>query len=120
MVVEDDPDVCPLLEHILAVAGYAVDTAATVAKAMRLLEGGAYDLVLADGELPDGHGIRVADESMRRGVRALILTGCALRMSKDEVERHSFVMKPIRPSELLEIVKRRLAAPQGSEKTGRR
>lgn len=109
LLVEDDPDVRPLLEHMLTVEGYTVDTAGTLAKACWLLEANAYDLVLADAELPDGNGVTVAQQAKDRGITAMVLTGYALRLPKAVLERYEFVMKPVRPRELLDILARRLA-----------
>jgi DNA-binding response OmpR family regulator len=54
-----------LVEDDLLAQGYRVDPSATVAGARMLLAGGGYDLVLADGVLPDGSGMMVADEAER-------------------------------------------------------
>jgi DNA-binding response OmpR family regulator len=110
LLVEDDPDVRPLLEHVLTGEGYTVDAAGTLAKACWLLEANAYDLVLADAELPDGNGIVVAQQADDRGVKALVLTGYALRLPKSELDRYEFVMKPVRLRALLDILARHLRA----------
>ena len=103
LLVEDDPDVRPLMEHALLEAGYGVDVAMGVAQARALLTIGSYDLVLTDGRLPDGSGIEIADDAKRRGIRAVLITGFALTYSKDELE---YLIKPVRPSELLLTVRR--------------
>jgi DNA-binding response OmpR family regulator len=74
LVVEDDLDVGLLLEHILMSAGYSVDRASTASDSRGLIASKAYDLVLADGVLPDGTGIEIADQAKARGMKALIIT----------------------------------------------
>ncbi len=63
---EDDPDLHPLLEHVLLRKGYAVDVAVTAASARAFLDANAYYLAIADGILPDGDGIEIADEEAAR------------------------------------------------------
>ncbi len=99
-----------LLEHVLRDAGYDVDSTDTVATASAQLATQDYTLVLADGILTDGSGIAVADDAVARGFKTLIITGYMLRIAKDALERHEFLMKPVRPRELLAAVERRIAA----------
>ncbi|MGO8919278.1 MAG: response regulator [Stellaceae bacterium] len=106
LLVEDDPDVRPLLEHVLLAEGYQVDAAGTLAKGRWLLEANAYDFVLADAELPDGNGVSLAAQAAEHGVKALVMTGYALRLPQQELDRFDYVMKPLRPRELLDVVAR--------------
>jgi DNA-binding response OmpR family regulator len=98
----------PLLQHVLLSAGYTVDAAETALKASSLIEVNSYDLVLTDGVLPDVNGVAVADKAKSRGMRALIITGYALRIPREDLERHDYIMKPLRPRELLAAVARHL------------
>ena len=106
LLVEDDPDVRPLIEHVLLGAGYSVDVAVGVSQARALLATGSYDLVLTDGRLPDGSGIEIADAAKARGIVAVIITGLAMQLGKDELGRHEYLLKPVRPAELLLAVRR--------------
>jgi len=106
LLVEDDSELRLLLEHVLLGADYEVDTAATVAAAnARLLEA-TYDLVLADGRLEDGTGMMVAAKAVERGGKALIITGYAFDLPREQLDRYEYLLKPVRPSELLEAVGR--------------
>ena len=67
LLVEDEYNVRVLLEHVLIDAGYEVDSAATVAEAKSLLDSVRYDLLLADGRLPDGTGMTLADQAEESG-----------------------------------------------------
>lgn len=108
LLVEDDADVRTLLGHTLLSGGYNVDVADTTLQAFSLIEINSYDLVVTDGMLPDGTGIAVADKAKSRGIKVLIITGDALRFSKAELEGHQYVLKPLRPSELLRVVAKHL------------
>jgi len=106
LLVEDDAELRLLLEHVLLGAAYAVDTAAGVREAFALLDSHAYDLVLADGRLGDGTGMAVAERALQSGAKALIITGYAFELPKEELGRYEFLLKPVRPSELLEAIGR--------------
>ena len=108
LLVEDDPDLRMLLEHVLLGAGYEVDTAATVAAANAQLDDASYDLVLADGRLEDGTGMMVAEKAIAAGGKALIITGYAFDLPREQLGRYDYLLKPVRPSELLEEVARAL------------
>src|ERR1051325_8947041 len=73
---------------------------------------GEYDLVLADGRLPDGSGMALADRANARGIPSLIVTGYAFDLMKEDLGRFDFLLKPVRPDELLQAVERVLARQQ--------
>jgi CheY-like chemotaxis protein len=106
LLVEDDPELRLLLEHVLLGARYEVDTAATVEAAFARLDGPPYDLVLADGRLEDGTGMMVAERASEAGSKVLIITGYAFDLPREELARYEYLLKPVRPSELLEAVGR--------------
>jgi DNA-binding NtrC family response regulator len=106
LLVEDDAELRLLLEHVLLGAGYDVDTAATVEAACALLGSAVYDLVLADGRLEDGTGMMVAEQAAECGAKTLIITGYAFELPKEQLGRYEYLLKPVRPSELLEAVGR--------------
>src|SRR5260370_22430484 len=106
---EDEYKVRVLLEHVLIDGGYEVDSAATVAEGKSLLDSVHYDLLLADGRLPDGTGMMLADQAEESGIKALIITGYAFQLA--ELGRYEFLMKPVRPAELVGAIERILGAP---------
>lgn len=110
LVIEDEENIRVLFHHVLASAGYSVDSAGTVAGALRLLRSRTYDLVIADDRLPDGRGLEIADKAKAKGIDAVVLTGYALQLGKDEIARYDFLLKPMRPLELVSEVERRIAA----------
>jgi CheY-like chemotaxis protein len=105
LVVEDDPDVGLLFEHVLLSAGYCVERASTASDGRGLIASKRYDLILADGVLPDGTGIDIADQAAARGMKVVIITGYALQLSQlGALRRHDYVLKPIRPGALINVV----------------
>jgi DNA-binding NtrC family response regulator len=59
LVVDDDPGFRKLLETILRGEGYSVESAGSVAEAVKCGERRKFDLVISDLKLPDGEGIAV-------------------------------------------------------------
>jgi DNA-binding NtrC family response regulator len=106
LLVEDDPDVRLLMEHILLDAGYEVDVAGSMTGGGESLGRRSYALVIADGRLPDGNGMAVADKAREEGVKALVVTGYALSLPVEVIDRFEILLKPLRPR------RRRPAAPQ--------
>ena len=108
LLVEDDQNVRVLLEHVLIDGGYVVDSTTTVAEAKSLLDSVGYELLLADGRLPDGTGMVLAEYAQASGVKTLIITGYAFQLASQDLGRYEFLMKPVRPAELLQAIERAL------------
>jgi CheY-like chemotaxis protein len=109
LLVEDDQDVGPLLEHVLLSAGYSVHLVASLGEGLSQLQSRAYDLVLTDVMLPDGNGIGIADTANARGIASLVITGHAFQIPKEDLDRHEVLLKPVRARELVGAIERRLA-----------
>ncbi len=77
LVVEDEPLVAFDTEHFLQDEGFhIVATVDSVADALAVLaRGESIELVIADINLADGTGIRVAEEAKRLAVPVLFVTG---------------------------------------------
>ena len=112
LLVEDDDDVRLLLEHVLTREGYVVTAMETSAQARGVLERerDRYDLVLADGKLNDGTGMDVGDRAEALGVPVLIVTGYGLTLDPAKLRRFDYLLKPVRPAELLEAIMWKLRA----------
>ena len=106
LLVEDDQNVRVLLEHVLIDGGYVVDSTTTVAEAKSFLDSVSYELLLADGRLPDGTGMALAEYAQAGGVKTLIITGYAFQLASEELGRYEFLMKPVRPAELIQAIER--------------
>lgn len=109
LLVEDDPDVGPLLEHALLHAGFKVHWVSTASEAHDLLEKRDYALVLTDVMLPDGNGLDIADAAKAKGVRSLVITGYAFKFPNERFAQHDVLLKPVRPNELVDTIERKLA-----------
>ena len=75
LLLEDDKSLVTGLTLALGRAGYALDTARTLAEAGHLWQAGRYDLLMLDVTLPDGTGFDFCREVRRTsGVPILFLT----------------------------------------------
>jgi DNA-binding NtrC family response regulator len=108
LLIEDDSNVRMLMEHVLLRANYEVDVTSTVEEARALILAQAYDLVVTDGRLPDGTGLTLAELATKQGIPNLIVTAYAFDLMKEGLGRFEFLLKPVRPDELLQAVERAL------------
>ena len=108
LLIEDDPDVLQLMEHVLLDYGHDVATAETVAIARILLAAQPFDLAICDVNLPDGSGLDVADAAKARGIEALVVTGYGLTIQAGVLSAYDYLLKPLRGHELIAGIERRL------------
>lgn len=103
LLVEDDPELRLLVEHVLLDADYEVDVGETLVDGCLRLEQAAYDLVVADARLADGSGFVLARLAQAKGVAAIIMTGYAFVLNDPalDMSRYDVLLKPITPEELL-------------------
>ncbi|MBV9017323.1 MAG: response regulator [Alphaproteobacteria bacterium] len=110
LIVEDEADIAEILTIFLQGEGYEVETAGTLAQARQRLNEASYSLVNTDLRLPDGSGLEIADRASELGARTSILSGYVSQLSADAISRHEVLVKPMRPSEFVAII-RRLIGP---------
>jgi len=80
LIVDDEESLARVLQKQLERGGAEVAAASSLSEARRLLDQFAFDLVLLDLELPDGHGLtllRELREEQQDAVAVVILTGAA-------------------------------------------
>jgi len=111
LLVEDDPDVQFMLLHVLQAERYLADGADSAATARARLAAERYDLVIADWRLPDGSGLDVVNEASKQGAKTIVMSGYLFQIPRTTEPGHEFLMKPMRPGELVEAVKRAIGEP---------
>ena len=107
LLVDDDPDVAPLVEAALKPFQVEMDAVASGAEALALAQDSAYQLLVLDLALADVHGLellqRLKAHSRLKHVRVLVLTA---NTSAEALARSfgygadDFVRKPFDPQEL--------------------
>ena len=116
LVVDDDVSILRVFKHILEKEGYTVEIAETGKDALEKIENEKFDVCLVDVRLPDMDGtdllLNIPNDS--RTIK-IIITG----FSTDEVGKKAadygaddFLVKPVKPEELIATVKERLGVVQ--------
>ena len=108
LIVEDEADIRGLLTHVLVSQGYQVDAASGAAEAWQCLDRHSYALAIVDWRLPDGDGIVVAEAAAALGAATFVMSGYLFQMPGGRADRHETLMKPVRPSEIVAAVERRI------------
>ena len=99
LVVEDDRLLNNTLCYNLSVSGYAVDSAMTMAEAVRFFEAQDYDLIVLDVNLPDGNGFDFCKQIKERRPDTAVIFLTANDMESDmlkgfELGADDYVTKP--------------------------
>jgi CheY-like chemotaxis protein len=113
LVVDDSPDVTEMLATMMRFAGYEVATALSAPEAFDAARREHFDVVVSDIGMPGMNGYQLAE-----ALRALpdyahtplvAVTGFTMFDDRERARASGFdgfLTKPIRPSDLLDIVKR--------------
>jgi CheY-like chemotaxis protein len=113
LVVEDDENLRRLFRTALALSGYDVVEAGDGLEALQRIDHSPPDLVILDLLLPGLSGIAVQQEiaaqAVTRQIPVVVITGSTLEPAPD-VDVACFLRKPISPDELVDTVRRCLAA----------
>jgi two-component system CheB/CheR fusion protein len=119
LIIEDDPQVRDLLEHLLKDEGYRTAVASDGAAALRLIDDGTIrpDLILTDFNLPNGlDGLQVTAklrEKLLRKTPVIVLTGDISTGTSREIARQNCVKlnKPVKLKELTQTIQQIVALP---------
>src|SRR5258708_6266487 len=111
LIVEDSPTQAALLRAILKARGFDVTAAGDGQAALRLLAGGAFDLIISDVVMPGMSGYElcraVKEHAAHAGIPFILLT--SLKEPMDiirglECGADNFLTKPYRPAEVVDRV----------------
>jgi DNA-binding response OmpR family regulator len=111
LIVDDEPKLARSLALILQKADYVVTTAPDAARALELLQAGAYDLVFLDIRLPDQSGIQLLPQikALYPDMPVIILTAHATLETAIGAVRagaRDYLLKPIDPEDILARTKK--------------
>lgn len=114
LVVDDDPGFCRLLVAILAGEDYTVETAMSVAEALRAGDRAHFHLVLTDLRLPDGEGTDLLRKWRERDdTPFIVITAFGTVSSAVEAMKSGaadYLTKPLASPEQLRILIRKTLA----------
>lgn len=121
LVVDDEPDMCWLLENLLVGEGYRVTSAMDGKEALRLTKTGDFKMALIDLNLPDINGIELSRliREVDPEIKPVVLSGYLYREDKliqqclSEGVFVGFIGKPCDADEILQVVKKALGIDTG-------
>ena len=119
LILDDDKDICLLLEKFLKKKDYETTVAHTGVDALEMVRKYRYDLVLCDFKLPDADGLEILQKIkiLSPSTAVIIITGYSdVKMAVQTVKHgaYDYVTKPLYPDEILYTIKNALS---GSAKT---
>ncbi len=114
LVIDDDTDICMLLNRYLSKNGFNVTTAHTGKAALESIVNQAPDIVLCDFRLDDMNGGELLEKikTLHANIPVIIMTGYSdVRTAVNIMKSGAFdyVTKPLLPEEILHTLKRALA-----------
>jgi len=121
LVIDDDMDICALLQRFLSRKGYEVTTAHTGAAGIQSATEHAPDLVLTDFRLGDMEGLEVIKQILlvHPNIPILVMTGYSDIRTAVNVIQHGaldYITKPIVPDEILLSIRSVLDISRVSQK----
>ncbi len=117
LIVDDEPDICELLEITLRRMKLDVQTSQSVREAQRALQIERFDLVVTDMQLPDGNGMELVQYIQKQHPNlpvAVITAFGSIDMATAALKAGAFdfVSKPVDLPRLRELIQAALQKPQ--------
>src|SRR6185295_15895298 len=114
LVIDDDMDICNLLERFLSKKGHSVKKAFTSSTAFAMIEQENFDVVLSDFRLgnTDGKEILKKVKEKNSATQVIIITGYSdVKIAVDVIKLGAFdyITKPLFPDEILLLLDKALA-----------
>lgn len=115
LVVDDEADICLLLEKFFTKKGFEVSSAQEGKTAEKMLRKEAFDLVICDFKLPDYTGLELLEKIkiLQPQTKVIIITGYSdVRIAVQALKKGAFdyVTKPLYPDEIYLTVQNALEA----------
>jgi CheY-like chemotaxis protein len=113
LIVDDEPDMCWVLEHVLASQGLVTRRALGAQETLNLLEQQHYACVFLDAKLPDMDGLELARgiREMAPGTPIIMVSGyfyrddLAIQEAISQGLISDFISKPFLQEEILKALK---------------
>ena len=110
LVVDDEPEICHLIEKILKREGYQVDVSFSGMEALQMIRSFNYHLLLTDLEMPGIDGLELIRKAKKQNpeIRVIMVTGNTtvdidIRSLRHRID--GYIKKPFNISELKKVVK---------------
>jgi DNA-binding response OmpR family regulator len=113
LVVDDEPEMCRLIEQALKQEGYQIDVSFSGIEALKMVKSFNYHLLLTDLEMPEVDGLELTRKAKKQNpeIRVIMVTGnttadIAIRSLRHKID--GYIRKPFKISELKKVVRRTL------------
>lgn len=111
LVIDDNLDICQLLQRFLTKKGHDVDTTLSGPEGIDLIKSKSYELVLCDFKLRKMEGREILQQvkTISPQTKVAIITGYAdVRIAVEVMKKGAFdyVVKPLIPDEILSLIDR--------------
>jgi CheY-like chemotaxis protein len=113
LVVDDEPEMCHLIEQALKREGYQIDVSSSGIEALQMVKSFNYHLLLTDLEMPVVDGLELTRKAKKQNpeIRVIIVTGNTTADIATRPLRHKidgYIKKPFKISELRKVVRQTL------------
>lgn len=114
LIIDDDMDICSLLERFLTRKGYTTEYCTTSRKAMEVLQKKDFDLILCDFRLPDDNGKDLLQKikAVKPEAKVVMITAYSdVKTAVDIIKAGAldYITKPLLPDEILNLITRVLS-----------
>lgn len=120
LVIDDNIDICQLLERFLTKKGYDVETTISGKTGLDMVKNTYYDLIFCDFKLRDmeGRDVLAKVRIISPRTQVAIITGYAdVKIAVEVIKKGAFdyVTKPLIPDEIISLIERALAVQKESK-----
>lgn len=117
LVIDDDPDICLLLQRFLTKKGFETTTHHKGVRGIAAYKSGSFDAVICDYRLGDMDALRVINEirEINPAAAIIVITGYSDTRTAVEVMKlgaRDYISKPIVPDELMRILQQALSTKE--------
>ena len=117
LVVDDDPAMCRIVQHMLSGGQYNIQTSDSVAEALAAVEQKSFDVYVMDYKLPDGSGLDVAERIRSKwgATPIMLMSGynrSAVALRAEKLQIFDYLEKPFSREIIRDKVTKALNAPK--------
>lgn len=120
LIIDDDTDICLLLEKFLTKKGYETKSANSGEEAVKILKKDEFNCILCDYKLPDSDGLEMLQRTkiLQPTAPVIIITGYSdVKTAVETLKKgaYDYVTKPLFPDEILMTIKGAIASGKERE-----
>ncbi|PZX55463.1 two-component system response regulator HydG [Algoriphagus ratkowskyi] len=120
LVIDDNIDICQLLERFLTKKGYDVETTISGKTGLDMVKKTFFDLIFCDFKLRDmeGRDVLMKVREISPGTQVAIITGYAdVKIAVEVIKNGAFdyVTKPLIPDEIINLIERALITSKANK-----